>query len=76
MLNKRPIRHKRTVKTNTPKGTSNIHIKNSHKGELHRDLGVPQGQPIPAAKLSIKPTDSLAIKKRKQFAINAKKFNH
>jgi len=46
------------------------------KGALHKDLGIKQGQKIPAKKLSIKATDSPLEKKRKQFAINAKKWNH
>lgn len=54
-----------------------IHIKASHKGELHKDLGVPAGQPIPAGKLE-KALDSNnpAVRKRAQFAENAKHFNH
>ena len=46
------------------------------KGALHADLGVPQGENIPAKKLAIKPGDSALEKKRKQFAINAKRWNH
>jgi hypothetical protein len=43
--------------------TSGISIKPSHKGLLHRDLGVPQGQAIPA------------VRKRATFAANAKSWN-
>lgn len=46
------------------------------KGALHKDLGVKPGQKIPASKLKIKPTDSALEKKRKQFALNAKKWSH
>src|SRR3954470_17536351 len=53
-----------------------IHIKKSHKGLLHKDLGVKQGEPIPASKLKVKSSDSAAVKKRKVFAQNAKKWNH
>lgn len=53
-----------------------IHIKKSEVGSLHEALHVPDGQKIPMADLQIKPTDSPAIRKKKQFAINAKKFNH
>lgn len=53
-----------------------IHIKKSHRGLLHKNLGVPAGKPIPAAKLAIKGGDSPAVKKRKQFAINAKHWSH
>lgn len=56
-----------------PDGKMVIKVK---KGALHEDLGVKQGEKIPASKLAIKPTDSKLEKKRKQFAINAKKFNH
>lgn len=55
---------------------SGIHIKESHKGLLHSNLGIKQGKKIPAGKLSIKKNDSEAIRKRKQFAINAKKWSH
>jgi hypothetical protein len=55
---------------------SGIHIKKSKKGSLHTALGVKQGEKIPASKLKIKSTDSPALKKKKQFAINAKKFKH
>jgi len=51
-----------------------IKIKPQNKGKLHKQLGVPKGQKIPASKLAIKPGDSPAVKKEKQFAINAKKF--
>lgn len=54
---------------------SGIHIKESHKGLLHKSLGVPQGKKIPASKLAIKASDSPAERKRKQFAINAKHWS-
>lgn len=46
------------------------------EGALHKDLKVKQGEKIPASKLAIKPGDSALEKKRKQFAINAKKWKH
>jgi hypothetical protein len=52
-----------------------IKIKPQNKGKLHKALGVSKGKKIPAAKLAIKKTDSPAVKKEKQFAINAKKWN-
>lgn len=54
-----------------------IRIKPSHKGRLHKALGVPQGQPIPAKKLS-KALDSKspAVRKEANFAKNAKGFKH
>lgn len=57
------------------KGKSGIHIKKSHKGLLHKNLDVPDGKKIPTSKLAIKSTDSSVIKKRKQFAINAKSWS-
>jgi hypothetical protein len=55
---------------------SGINIKKSKEGSLHKALGVPKGEKIPASKLKIKSTDSPALKKKKQFAINAKHFKH
>lgn len=51
-----------------------IKIKPSRQGSLHKHLGVPEGEKIPANKLKIKSTDSEAIRKKKQFAINAKSW--
>lgn len=51
----------------------NLHLK---EGALHKDLGVKQGEKIPVKELTIKTTDSPLEKKRKQFAINARKWNH
>lgn len=53
-----------------------INIKPSKQGSLRKALGVKSGKPIPAAKLRIKSTDSPALRKKKQFAINEKKFKH
>lgn len=54
-----------------------IHINPKHKGELHSELHVPQGQPIPAGKLAnAEHSSNPAERKRAQFAENAKKFNH
>lgn len=44
------------------------------KGALHKDLGVKQGKKIPASKLAIKKTDSPLERKRKQFALNSRKW--
>lgn len=49
---------------------------NLKKGALHQDLGVKPGDKIPSSKLAVNDTDSPLEKKRKQFAINAKKWNH
>jgi len=53
-----------------------IHIKKSHRGLLRKHLGTKKGKKIPLSKLRIKKTDSKAIRKRKQFAINARKWHH
>lgn len=58
-------------------GKSGIHIKASHEGRLHKALGVPAGQPIPAAKLAAaKKSSDPAIRKMATFADNAKGFSH
>lgn len=44
------------------------------KGALHKQLGVPKDKKIPSSKLAIKKGDSALTKKRKQFALNAKKW--
>ncbi len=54
-----------------------IHIKASHKGLLHKDLGVAAGEPIPEAKMEkAKVHASPAEKKRIVFAENARKWGH
>lgn len=40
----------------------------TEKGGLHRTLGIPQGQKIPASKLVIHPGDSTKEKKEKVLA--------
>ncbi|MGH3438867.1 MAG: hypothetical protein ACRDRN_20650 [Sciscionella sp.] len=61
----------------TKSGKSGIVIKKSHAGRLHRALGVPEGQPIPTAKLAAaKNSSDPAIRKEATFAINAKGFHH
>jgi hypothetical protein len=54
-----------------------IHIKKSHKGLLHKNLGVAADKPIPAKKLSkaLHSSDP-AVKKRAVFAENAKHWHH
>lgn len=54
-----------------------IKIKPSHKGLLHKKLGVPQGQPIPPGRLAeALKSASPALRKEANFARNAKKWNH
>lgn len=58
-------------------GRKPIRIKKSHRGLLHKDMGIPQDQPIPGARLAAAmKTASPAEKKRLVFAENAKKWNH
>ena len=54
-----------------------IHIKKSHKGRLHRALGVPQGQKLTQAQImkaehSRKP----AVRKEAHFAAAAERWHH
>lgn len=54
-----------------------IAIAKSKQGSLHTALGVPQGKPIPAAKLAAAlKSPNPAIRKKAQFAANAKSWNH
>ena len=56
---------------------SGIHIDPENKGKLHATLGVPEGQKIPMSKLeAAKHSNNPLTRKRANFAINAKKFNH
>jgi hypothetical protein len=58
----------------TPHADAHIHINPRHKGLLHKELGVPQGQKIPEAKLeAAKHSSNPAERKRANFAIN---FGH
>ena len=54
-----------------------IHIKKSHEGLLHKDLGVAAGKHIPAGKLEkAEHSTDTAVKKRAVFAENAKHWHH
>jgi hypothetical protein len=55
---------------------SKINIKPSKRGSLRKHLGVSGDKNIPASKLQIKPGDSAAIRKKKVFAQNARKWKH
>ncbi len=64
-------------KKETKKKKSGIHIKESHKGLLHEELGVSEGEKIPASKIEkAKKNASPAEMKRITFAENAKKWKH
>ena len=51
-----------------------IFIKRKNRGLLHKNLGIPAGEKIPASALKDKPSDSPAVKKRKLFARNARRW--
>lgn len=51
-------------------------IKPSKVGSLHTLLGISQKKKIPTSDLATKPGDSPAMKKKKNFARNARKWNH
>ncbi len=53
-----------------------IKIKASKVGSLHKLLGVPLKDKIPDSDLVTKPGDSPAMKKKKNFARNARTWNH
>lgn len=51
-----------------------VRIKPSHKGLLHRDLGIPEGQTIPMDRIkAAEHSPDPAVRKRAQFADN---FHH
>ena len=51
-----------------------IYIKPKNRGSLRKATGTKKGKKISASKLAIKKGDSKAMKKKKQFAINARKW--
>lgn len=54
-----------------------IHIKASHKGLLHKDLGVKSGSKIPVSKIKkAEHSSSAAVRKRAVFAENARHWHH
>lgn len=54
-----------------------IHIKPSHKGLLHKQLGIPAKKGIPLSTLvHAKHSKNAATRKRANFAINARKWSH
>lgn len=53
-----------------------IAIKPSHKGLLHKNLGVPQDKKLTIAQMqSAARSESPAERKRAQFALNARKWS-
>lgn len=53
-------------------------IKPSHRGLLHEQLGIPEGEKIPTEKLEhiLATSDDPKLRKRVQFALNARKWKH
>jgi hypothetical protein len=55
---------------------SPIRIKPANRGKLHQQLGVPPGDKIPPGKLAAAlHSTSETLRRRAQFAENAKKWN-
>jgi hypothetical protein len=53
-----------------------INIKPSHRGLLHKDLGVKKGKKIPLSELmEAKKSSNPAERKRATFAANARRWN-
>lgn len=76
-----PVEKKANMSNKYLEKIAKIAIKPSHEGLLHKDLGVPAGEKIPADKLSAakeaaKKSGDVAEEKRIVFAENAKKWNH
>lgn len=81
----KPRKKKRGVKVDgsAPRGRADkrtrgggIHIKPENKGKLHKELGVPEGEKIPAKKIAAaKNSSNPAERKRAVFAANAKKWH-
>jgi Tfp pilus assembly protein PilV len=61
---------------NVPGARSGIYIKPSKRGTLHDALGISRDKKIPVSMLQDKPGDSPALKKKKLFARNARKWSH
>jgi hypothetical protein len=54
-----------------------IHIKPSHKGLLHKNLGEPRGKKLSVSEEEkAKKSSDPAVRKRATFALNARKWNH
>ena len=59
------------------KSGGGIHVKKSHQGLLHKNLGVAKGEPIPAKKLAkAEHSSDPKVRKRAVFAENAKHWHH
>lgn len=58
------------------KESAPIKLNPEHKGELHADLGISAGKPIPLADLfKSKRSKSPAVRRRATFAMNARSWN-
>lgn len=80
----KPMKHGGHVEGKKPRGRADkcargggIKIKPSHKGLLHKDLGVKTDKSIPEKKLvKAKKSSDPAVRKRATFAENAKHWKH
>ncbi len=57
-------------------GGGGIHIKKSHEGLMHKDLGKAPGAPITSSDIAKEKKGGPAAKKRAVFAENARKWHH
>lgn len=56
---------------------ANIDIKPSHKGKLHKALGIPEGEDIPVERLKeAKNSKDPDIRREATFALNARHWHH
>lgn len=57
---------------------SPIRLNPKHKGLLHKELGISEDKPIPLSTLKekMRTTKDPALKRRLNFAINARKWHH
>lgn len=56
---------------------SGIHIKPSHEGKLHEDLGVKKGKKLTVAEEEkAKHSEDPKVRERATFALNARKWHH
>lgn len=54
-----------------------IAIKKSHRGRLHKALGIPEGQPIPLKLLMQKKhSENPAMRKMANFAATSRRWRH
>lgn len=56
---------------------SGIRLNPANRGKLHKSMGVAKGKKIPVARLKkAAKSKNETLRKRAQFALNARKWNH